>query len=322
MMKYGYFSFSFISALFPVWPSRVVFSPKPDGFRGSHLNRFCLCSTPPVNSNNTYHRLILFLCVIAFCGAPPLAAENGFGLTLGRMGFSLDSGIMENGIQTDFSLNYRYTEAADGELRISYLKESYDRRLYEDIEESLAVNHEQTVSVFLLPFRYRFFDDPLFSLNAAGGAYYRYNSLKQSGYFNMADLDAESLNMYSNDFSMHLLGPLVEAGLLLHTDEVNIAFNAGIVPVFYLGRDQSMRVKPYMGDAAFNYSQNTDGSPYFYVKLGGTFFEFLDVNFLYEYTRINYDVIGIDGGRNWTTPESEVVTRIFDIEASVLVPVG
>jgi hypothetical protein len=243
-------------------------------------------------------------------------------MVLGNLNFSLNSAILENGAQTDFLLNYRYTGAAEGELRFNYIKESYDERLYEDIEESLAVNHEKTAAVFLLPFRYMFFGDSRFNFNAGAGVYYRYNSLVQSGYFNMTALGENSLNIYNNDFSMHLLGPLVEAGLFLGMDALSVALTAGIVPVFYLGRDQSMRVKPYAGDAFFDYSQNTGGSPYFYVDLSGTFFKFFGVDFSYEYAKIDYNVIGIDKNRNWVTQKSEVVTRTLKIDAFILVPAG
>ena len=138
----------------------------------------------------------------------------------------------------------------------------------------------------------------------------------------MSALGSESLNIYHNNFSMHIAGPLAEAGAYFRTQPVDIELNNGIVPVFYLRRDQSMRMKPYMGTDFFDYSQDTGGSPYFYGELGGTFFKLLSVSLKYEFARIDYDAIAFDEGRNWTTLSEELLSHSFKVEASVLVPLG
>jgi hypothetical protein len=122
---------------------------------------------------------------------------------------------------------------------------------------------------------------------------------------------------------MHLVGPLAEAGLRFQTEMADIKLNAGIVPVFYLRRDQSMGMKPYMGTEFFDYSQDTGGSPYFYGELGGTFFKLVSLSLLYEFARIDYNIIGInaDAG-NWITPKEELLSHSFKVEASVLLPLG
>jgi hypothetical protein len=121
---------------------------------------------------------------------------------------------------------------------------------------------------------------------------------------------------------MHILGPLAEAGLRLRTRPVDLKLNMGITPVFYLRRDQSVQIKPYMGSAYFDHSQDTGGSPYMYGELSGIFFRFLSLSFLYEYARLDYDLISIDGNKNWITPTEELVSQSFTIEASVLLPLG
>jgi hypothetical protein len=121
---------------------------------------------------------------------------------------------------------------------------------------------------------------------------------------------------------MHLLGPLIEGGLRFQTRIADIKLDAGIVPVFYLRRDQSMRIKPFMGSGYFDYSQDTSGSPYFYGKLGGTFFSFVSLSLLYEYARINYDVITYDANKKWGTVEQQVISHSFKVEASVLLRLG
>jgi hypothetical protein len=80
-------------------------------------------------------------------------------------------------------------------------------------------------------------------------------------------------------------------------------------------------MKPYMGAKFFDHSQDTGGSPYFYGELGGTFFRLLSLSLLYEFARIDYDVISISAGE-WTTQKEELVSQSFKVEASVLVPLG
>jgi hypothetical protein len=246
--------------------------------------------------------------------------RRDFEFILGKVNFSLDSNILEDGSQTDFLFGYRYTPSTEGEIRLRYVKESYNGDMYE-LEESLIANDELTFETFLLPFRYHFFNDSTLSFNAAAGLYYDYNSLKQHGYFNRTDLPVP-LNIFRNDFSMHILGPLAELGLHFQTQPVDVELKAGIVPIFYLRRDQSMLMKPLMiPDEIFDYSQNTSGSPYFYGELNGVFFRFLSLSLLYEFARIKYDVIGINGN-TWITPEEELVTHSLKAEVAVLLPLG
>jgi WD40 repeat protein len=247
--------------------------------------------------------------------------DGPFNMVWKNLTLSLDTDVLEDGSKTDFSLSCLYTPSTEGELRFRYTKQSYNDDMY-DLEESLRANDELIFETFLLPFRRYFLNNSTLSFNAAAGLYYEYNALEQHGYFNMPELDEESLNIYRNDFSMHVLGPLAEAGLRFKTRPVDVSLKVGIVPIFYLRRDQSMQMKPYMGDKYFDHSQDTSGSPYFYGKLNGIFFRFLSLSLLYEYTRMDYDVISIDENAKWTTPKEELVSQSFKVEASVLLSFG
>jgi hypothetical protein len=68
-----------------------------------------------------------------------------------------------------------------------------------------------------------------------GGLYYEYDHLAEKGFFNMPELEAlgkERVNSYDNDFSMHLVGPLVDAGLSYRASWISAGFSAGVVPVY------------------------------------------------------------------------------------------
>jgi hypothetical protein len=266
--------------------------------------------------------LLLLPAGMALAQDKPAAPFSGGGDGgLNRLFFSIVPKLLEDGFMTDLSLGYNYNDSWTSELRFRFTKESYNESMY-DLEESLLANDEQTFELFLLPFRYNFFSGSILSLNAAAGVYYEYNTLEQHGYFNMPALGPESLNIYRNDFSMHIFGPLVEAGLRFRKEPVEIRLDAGIAPIFYLRRDQSMQMKPYMGAEFFDYSQDTGGSPYFYGKLDGVVFRFLSLSLMYEFARIDYDAIAYDSGRNWVILKEELLSHSFKLEASILISVG
>jgi hypothetical protein len=294
-------------------------------------------------------RISLFLrlfgrCFFAFflfanAASPAFAqqrGDDGWSFVLGNISASVYTAILEGGFQPNFSLAYRYAPSTEGELRVRYTEQSYNGSLY-DLEESLTANDEKTYEVFLLPFRYIFSYNSLLSLNAAAGAYYEHNALEQRGYFNHPDLAPDSLNMYNNEFSMSVLGPLLEGGLRFQTPVkdidlgrlsfqariADITLDAGIVPLFYLRRDQSTRMAPFMGNAYFNHSQDTSGSPYFYGKLGGAFFRYLNLSVLYQYARLDYDIIAINSDTGeWGTLQESFVSWSYKLEAFVLLPFG
>jgi hypothetical protein len=276
----------------------------------------------------------LFLSLLFLFGPLfPLRGLDQKVIPLGeKLFYGMNTKVLENGVPIDFSLGYRYTPSIEGELRFRRLKESYNDRLYADIEESLSAADEQTIELFVLPFRYHFFNTGRFKFNLAGGGYYEYNKLHQTGFFNMPALGAEAVNTYLNDFSMHILGPLFETGLKfrlgpamnlgkIRFDSIaDLRLNAGAVPVFYLRRNQAMKIDPYMGHDFFEYTQETRGSPYVFGEIEGTLFTYISLAFLYEFAKIDYNVITFDANRNWGTMGQEVIARTFKIEVLLFLP--
>jgi hypothetical protein len=267
----------------------------------------------------------LFALVLLAWALPfPAAAQSldePVEYILGNLNLSLDTDVLKDGSRIDFSAGYRYAPSAEGAIRLRYVQESYNDDMY-DLDDSLVANDELTFEAFLLPLRYHFFNDATLSFNVAAGLYYDYNTLSQHGYFNHPDI---GLNSQRNEFSMHILGPLAETGLRFRIQGVDVKLEAGIAPVFYLRRDQSVQIKPYMGSDFFDYSQDTSGSPYVYGELNGIFLRFFSLSLLYEFARINYDVISIerDGDTNaWATPEEELISRSFKLEATILLSLG
>jgi hypothetical protein len=260
------------------------------------------------------------VALLVMSAAARIAAQEASAFS--NINFSLNTNILEDGSETNFSLGYLYAPSTEGALRLRYTKTSYnDDWNNEGYEESLMANDELIFETFLLPYRRYFFSGSPLSFDLGAGAYYEYNKLDVEGYFYHAN-PLVGLNMYKNDFSMHLLGPLAEAGLRLRTRPVYITLNLGIVPVFYLRREQSQQVRPYMGTEFFDHSQDTSGSPYFYGELTGVFFGLLSLGVKYEYSRIDYDVISIDSSRKWAIAPEELVARSFKLEASFLLPLS
>jgi hypothetical protein len=249
--------------------------------------------------------------------------DRPLSIAIRNISIFMDTNILEDGSETNFSLGYRYTPLTDGSLRLRYTKTSYNDNWNNDesYDESLMANDELIFETFLLPYRRSFFSGSPLSFDLGAGAYYEYNKLDVEGYFHHVH-PLVGLNMYRNDYSMHLLGPLAEAGLRLRTRPVYITLDLGIVPVFYLRRDQSQLVRPYMGTEFFEHSQDTSGSPYFYGELTGVFFGLLSLGVKYEYSRIDYDVISIDGSGKWAIAPEELVARSFKLEASLLLPLS
>jgi hypothetical protein len=271
-------------------------------------------------------RALFVILFSALLGAAAMAKEAEMNnsdsiLNLGRFGFTLSPKVLEDGSIIAFSMSYRYTEKFAGELRLRYTSESYNERLYEELEESLVTTDNMIFETFFLPVEYHFFRSPKVKFALGGGLYYEYNTVNQKGYFNKTALP-QPLNMYSNDFSMHVLGPLLDASFACRSDWFYSSLSAGIVPVFFLQRDQSLMINPTMGAAPFEYSQKTSGSPYFYADLSVILLKYLSLSLLYEYSKLDYDVISFDTSGNWAAMEQEPVSHTVNFEISLLLPLG
>jgi hypothetical protein len=153
--------------------------------------------------------------------------------------------------------------------------------------------------------------------------YYNYETLAEKGYFNMPVLETwgkEKVNSFSNSFSMHLLGPAVETGFLRRAGRIELSVHGGLVPVFYLNTRQDMKIVPLLEPGHRDFSQDTWGSPYFYADTGLVMFKYLFLALLYDFSRVNYQVVDFDDTLNWYNPGRTVITQSVKTEISLLIP--
>jgi hypothetical protein len=120
---------------------------------------------------------------------------------------------------------------------------------------------------------------------------------------------------------MHLFGPLIDAAFVYSSKWFSASLSTGIVPIFFLQREQSMKITPYMGTAPFDHSQTTSGSPYFYADLSLILFKYVSLSLLYEYSKLDYDVIGFNAN-GWVPVEQKLVSNTLNFEVSFLLPLG
>jgi len=253
-----------------------------------------------------------------------IQAENT--IDIGRLYFSLSPKIMEDGSIADLSIGINYKNYLGGEIRFRNTNVSKNEEL-QNVSDSLNAVTENALEFFLLPVNFNFKKDNGFKFWAGAGLYYKYNKLREKGFFNMPALETltpprERVNSYTNNFSMHQLGPLIDTGILYTSKLFNISFSGGIVPIFYLGSSQKVSIVPLLDPDNAEFSQNTSGSPYFYLNLDFVLFKYINLVFLYDYTKMDYRVIDFDENLSWITPERIVRTQSLKIETSVLLPLG
>jgi hypothetical protein len=187
--------------------------------------------------------------------------------------------------------------------------------------------NENIFEVFFLPLEYAFIKTPNSRAWLGGGFYYEYDKLAEKGFFNMPELEEldpprERVNAYTNNFSMHIIGPLIDAGVDYNAGWLNTSLSAGIVPLFFLHSAQKMGIVPLLDPHYADYTQNTTGSPYFYARLDSIFFKYVNLVFLYDAAQLRYESIDFDYNFAWIHPESTVHTQSLKIEASLLLPLG
>jgi hypothetical protein len=242
---------------------------------------------------------------------------------IGRFSFSLSPKVLKDGSITDMGIGYAYTENTAGELRLRFTTVIKTGQFDKTVPDSLNAADEKIFEVFLMPFEYFFAKKQNMQFNMGAGIYYDYDTLIEKGYFNMPILETlgkEKVNSFSNDFSMHVLGPDIEAGFNRSVNWLNFSIHAGIVPVFWLHSQQKMGIVPLMEPDFADYSQNVWGSPYFYTDIGLILFKYISLVFLYDISRLNYKVINFDSSLKWYTPEQKLVSQSLKIETSLLIP--
>jgi len=267
-------------------------------------------------------------CCLLFCIAVIpfyVCAENQI-VDLGRFNFSLSPKILKDGSITDIGLGIMYTDTLGGELRFRNTNISKNEELL-GVSDSLNAVTENSFELFILPIKYYVYKTASFRLWSGAGLYYNFNTLAEKGFFNMPALETmnpprERVNSYTNNFSMHLLGPLADIGISYTADWFNVAFSGGIIPVFFLHSSQEISIVPLLDPNHAEFSQDTWGSPHFYVSLDSILFKYVNLVLLYDFAKLHYRTLDFNDNLKWITPERSIATQSFKIEASVLLPMG
>jgi hypothetical protein len=173
---------------------------------------------------------------------------------------------------------------------------------------------EKLLGVLLLPIEYYFYKTDADNLWIGGGFYYENDKLSEKGFFNMPSLESlnpprERVNSYTNDFFMHLFGPLVEVGINYNARWFGIGFSGGIIPLFYLIAKQTTSIVPLLYPYNTEHTQNTFGSPHFYLKLDSIIFKYLSFVLLYDFARLQHDVVDFGNNLVWTTVKNTIITQ-------------
>jgi hypothetical protein len=269
------------------------------------------------------HAAPLFVAVL-WMAAFPLAAQNQ-GFSFGNFSFSLSPKVLEDGSITDAYFGYQYIPNIAGSLRLRFSNTAKNEQFDELVPDSIVAIEDETFELFLMPFEYALLDSPSIQLKAGGGLYYAYNTRTEKGFFNMPALEdrgRERVNSFDNDFAMHNIGPNIALGFSVWVEWFALALNGGIVPVFYLNALQNMSITPLMDPHDLDYSQETFGSPYLYADLTVTLFKYVSLALLYDYSKLDYNVIDFDDQLKWMTPERSLVSQSLKVEASARIPMG
>jgi len=249
------------------------------------------------------------------------AQENG--VNFGRFIFNLSTKPMKDGPITEVGIGYKYTERAYGELRYRSTKISMNEKL-EDVADSLNATEEDIMEFFLLPYQFSFVNTDTTKIQAGPGIFYQYDKLHEKGFFDMPVLETmgkERVNSFENDFSMHILGLLIDGSLSNKSRYVDISLSAGIVPYFMLISSQNQKLFPLLPENA-KYDQTTFGSPYCYARLEITLFKYLNAALLLDYMKLDYKSIDFDDSLNWINPQKATDALSFKTEVSLLLPIA
>jgi hypothetical protein len=247
-------------------------------------------------------------------------------LPLGNFSFSLSPKILEDGSIIDIGAGLDYANRFRGELRFRNTITAKNEEAA-NVADSLNAVNENIFEVFFLPIEYAFVKTSSSRAWVGGGLYYEYDKLAEKGFFNMPKLETlnpprERVNSYTNDFSMHIIGPLINAGIDFNTGWLNTSLSASIVPLFFLHSSQKMSIVPLLDPHYADFSQDTWGNSCFYTRLDSVFFKYVNLVLLYDVAQLRYQSIDFDDNFDWIHPESTALTQSLKIEASLLLPLG
>jgi hypothetical protein len=251
-------------------------------------------------------------------------AQESTKISIGNLGFSFAPKILKEGSIIDFGFSLKYTDTMSGAVNFRYTAITENHELFE-VADSLNAVTERIFEVFFLPVQYSLLAAERYTLYLGGGAYYEYDALTEKGFFNMPALEnlgKERVNAYTNNFSMHVFGPLLESGVTYAGEWFTIALTGGIVPIFLLGSSQKTEIVPLLDPQYADYAQTTGGSPYFYVHLDCTLFRYFNAAASYDFVHLIYKTIHFDDELMWYTPQQETLAHSLNIEVSALLPMG
>jgi len=253
--------------------------------------------------------------------------SQGSSFSFGNFSFSLTPRILQDGSMIDFSFGMLYSGSLSGEIQFRSTQSAKNEEI-SGADDSLNAVKETIYEVFLLPVQYRFVQKDNFRVMAGAGLYYEYDKLNEKGFFTLNFLEEldppmERVNSYKNDFTMHLVGPLLDGKVSYNAQWFNFGFSAGIVPVFYAHFAQKLSMEPLLYPGAASLAEGTHGSPYFYFILDAIIAKYLNATFSFNYAGLTKKVIDVDDKLlGWIYPEQSVVNRSIMIEISALLPVG
>ena len=260
--------------------------------------------------------LIIFLLLSGF------VYPEGMSLDFGVVNFFMDTKIMEDGSIFSIGLGLNYSKNWGGEVRGKFEKTAKNEEIDDPfVSDSLIAVNESIYEVFLLPVQYRSMINQNFQWKAGAGLYYEYQESKQKGFIDMPELEDSGLmrvNSFTDSFSMHLFGPLAEAGIYYNTETFKINLSGGVIPVYFLTAEEKQRMFPLFDTV--NHSQQTLGSPYFFMGLDGVLFKYACLSVKYNYAKLEYDVIDFDDNFSPVFPARNVVSQSLMFEASALMP--
>lgn len=238
--------------------------------------------------------------------------------------------VLENGVQTDYSFGMFYKEAGKiaWEIKFRQINGTENDEVW-DITDSLLSRDRKVYEIFLLPINWRFFRKSGFTLRAGAGIYYDFNELNEKGYFNDSTLfepaGPDTYNAYANKYSGHALGPLVDVGLSWKKNFFYTELSFGIVPTFYLLRNQTWNLSPYMSPSAYSVSSESFCGPYYYLTLNVAFnfkYASLFLSLLNEYSVLKYTAAGFTDTGGWADVDEENKNKTLAVEASILFNLG
>ncbi|WP_461246640.1 hypothetical protein [Treponema sp. R6D11] len=252
---------------------------------------------------------------------PCFAFAEDVSLDFGVVNFFMDTKILKDGSITNVGLGLKYKDNWGGEIRGKFEKTAKNEDLNDDfVVDSLIATNETIYEATLLPIQYRKAINQNSQWKAGAGLYYYYQETYEKGYLDMPELETigrARVNSYMSDLSMHLLGPIIDIGIRYNTEILVFNLTGGVVPVFYLKAAEEQRMRPLYDTV--NHKQHKWGSPYVFVDMDCVLFEYVNLGAKYEYTKLKYDVIKLEGFKP-SFPESTRVNQSINLEASVILP--